>query len=225
MAKIDIEIADLESILTNLRADHAPEEIQDMENDLRQFRYIQALWNKFKSAPVGQDGLLAKPLYFCDENDVTVIAAFPIGSSTEGVQKWFEQRFAISCDELFGETDATPNTPAANPASNPAPLAINIAALPFMLIEVIEREIQEPMFFPTHEAAEAHMRERFKEMADVTDEEIAGLDNDSGVIVVDEDVYLGESFACCEDYGQNYDWRIFDLTDPDCVAMPESEKA
>lgn len=38
MAKIDIEIADLESILTNSIADHAPEEIQDMENDLRQLR-------------------------------------------------------------------------------------------------------------------------------------------------------------------------------------------
>lgn len=222
MAKIDIEIADLESILTNSRADHAPEEIQDMENDMRQLRYIQTLWNKFKSAPVDQDGLLSKPLYFCDENDVIVISAFPIGSSTEAIQKWFEQRFAISCDELFGETDAAPNTPAASPASNPKPLAANIAALPFMLIEVIEREIQEPMFFSTHEAAETHMRERFKEMAGVTDEEIAGLDNDSGTIIVDEDVYLGEAFACCEDCGQNYDWRIFDLTNPDHVITPEN---
>lgn len=222
MAKIDIEIADLESILTNSRADHAPEEIQDMENDLRQLRYIQALWNKFKSAPVDQNGLLSKPLYFCDENDVVVISAFPIGSSTEAIQKWFEQRFAISCDELFGETDTAPDTPAASPASNPKPLAANIAALPFMLIEVIEREIQEPMFFPTHEAAEARMRERFKEMTSVTDEEIAELDIDSGTIIVDEDVYLCESFACCEDCGQNYDWRIFDLTNPDHVITPEN---
>lgn len=222
MAKIDIEIANLESILTNSEADHAPEEIQDMENDLRQLRYIQTLWNKFKSVPVDQDGLLSKPLYFCDENDVVVISAFPIGSSTEAIQKWFKQRFAISCDELFGETDAAQYASAANPTPSPAPLAANIAALPFMLIEVIEREIQEPMFFPTHEAAEAHMRERFKEMAGVTDEEIAGLDIDSGTIIVDEDVYLGEAFACCEDCGQNYDWRIFDLTNPDHVITPEN---
>lgn len=96
MSKLQIEIANLESILVNCRDDHTPEELKEMEEDLAQYSYVQGLWEKYlglaKSA-----GSILEPFH-PDGPDGTPSATervFPAGVPCLDVLRWFESRFAI----------------------------------------------------------------------------------------------------------------------------------
>lgn len=83
-----------------------------------------------------------------------------------------------------------------------------------ILIEVIEQCISEPMFFDTWKEAEHEMLERFKNVMGLTDEDLENAeesDTVEGLRLIDEDTWFKESQARCERYGNNYDWRIFEV--------------
>lgn len=61
----------------------------------------------------------------------------------------------------------------------------------YMLIEVMEREISEPEYFDTHDAAHDEMCRRVAEV----------YDNENAVVL--------EDIAWAERYGKNFDWKIF----------------
>ena len=65
----------------------------------------------------------------------------------------------------------------------------------YMLIEVMEREISEPEYFDTHDAAHDEMCRRVAEVYDISPDEV-------------KESYL-EDIAWAERYGKNFDWKIF----------------
>lgn len=64
----------------------------------------------------------------------------------------------------------------------------------YMLIEVMEREISEPEYFDTHDAAHDEMCRRVAEVYDISP---------------DENAVVLEDIAWAERYGKNFDWKIF----------------
>ena len=70
----------------------------------------------------------------------------------------------------------------------------------YMLIEVMEREISEPEYFDTHDAAHDEMCRRVAEVYDISPDEV-------------KESYLeGEDLnenAVVLEYGKNFDWKIF----------------
>lgn len=72
-----------------------------------------------------------------------------------------------------------------------------------MLVEVVEREIQEPIVFESYEEAYAEMRSRFCAVTGISEDEADGYSDDN------YDTCLGEYKAFTEKYGNNYDWAIF----------------
>ena len=73
----------------------------------------------------------------------------------------------------------------------------------FVLIEVVEREISDPMYFDTFEEAHAKMEECFFEANGCDPENYEPEDLD-GV--------LGERLAWCENANHdNCDWKIFEI--------------
>lgn len=90
-----------------------------------------------------------------------------------------------------------------------------------ILVEVIERCIEPPMFFDTWEAARQEMIARFKDVLGLTDDDLDEAredaeDDDYGegvvcnVVEFDEDTGFSDEAAWCEVLGQNYDWKIFE---------------
>lgn len=92
----------------------------------------------------------------------------------------------------------------------------------FLLLEVIERDIQEPVSFPSREEAHAAMIKQLKDVMGLTDEDIQNADICESPIIdtktgksccttmcIDDETYFGNWHASCERCGQNYDWRIF----------------
>lgn len=69
----------------------------------------------------------------------------------------------------------------------------------YVLLEVIEREISVPEFFDTYEAAYTKMKDYVLEAAGVSE-----LDDAS-----DFDIDNNEAWG--ERYGQNFDWKIFEV--------------
>lgn len=77
----------------------------------------------------------------------------------------------------------------------------------YMLIEVKEREISEPEYFDTHDAAHDEMCRRVAEVYDISPDEVKesyleGEDLNDNAVVLDD-------IAWAERYGKNFDWKIF----------------
>jgi hypothetical protein len=80
-------------------------------------------------------------------------------------------------------------------------------AMKYMLIEVMEREISEPEYFDTHDAAHDEMCRRVAEVYDISPDEVKesyleGEDLNDNAVVLDD-------IAWAERYGKNFDWKIF----------------
>ena len=83
-----------------------------------------------------------------------------------------------------------------------------------VLIEVIEQEISEPAFFNSAEAAKAEMLKRLKDAASLTDDDLEKAERPyegCSAVYVDENTFFDAASARCEVYGNNHDWRIFEL--------------
>lgn len=84
----------------------------------------------------------------------------------------------------------------------------------YILVEVIERNISVPEFFPTHEAAHKAMLEKFKEAMGLNDEDLAEAEpikSVDGGFKIDGDCCFAWWNAYGERHGQNFDWKIFEL--------------
>lgn len=79
----------------------------------------------------------------------------------------------------------------------------------YLLVEVIERDISIPEYFNTYEEAYAKMCEYFSEARGVAIDEIRGE--------LDEDICITENTAWTERYGQNFDWKIFQVNDDGAI--------
>lgn len=77
----------------------------------------------------------------------------------------------------------------------------------YMLIEVMEREISEPEYFDTHDAAHDEMCRRVAEVYDISIDEVkeSYLEGED----LNENAVVLEDIAWAERYGKNYDWKIF----------------
>lgn len=100
MAKIPIEIADLESILLNFRQDHTEEEIKGMEEDLARLNYIHDLWMQFGDIPMDPETeCLEEPFVVHYQFGDGIHTTFPTGTFREDIWHWFEETFCISVAE------------------------------------------------------------------------------------------------------------------------------
>lgn len=84
----------------------------------------------------------------------------------------------------------------------------------YVLIEVIEREISVPEFFPTYEAAHKAMMKKFKEAMGLDDEDLAEaepVERVDGGFKIDDDCCFTQWNAYGEHHGQNFDWQIFEV--------------
>lgn len=99
MAKIDIQIADLESILTNFQKDHTEKEIAEMESDLARCRHIKDLWLKFGDIPMNPDTECMETDFIPRTTNGIMMAKFPSGTHREDIWHWFEEEFNISVAE------------------------------------------------------------------------------------------------------------------------------
>lgn len=77
----------------------------------------------------------------------------------------------------------------------------------YMLIEVMEREISEPEYFDTHDAAHDEMCRRVAEVYDISPDEVkeSYLEGED----LNENAVVLEDIAWAERYGKNFDWKIF----------------
>lgn len=77
----------------------------------------------------------------------------------------------------------------------------------YMLIEVMEREISEPEYFDTHDAAHDEMCRRVAEVYDISIDEVkeSYLEGED----LNENAVVLEDIAWAERYGKNFDWKIF----------------
>lgn len=101
MAKIDIEIADLESILTNFRQDHTEEEIRDMEADLARYNHIKKLWQEFGDIPMDPETECLESEFIPCAINGTALYRFPSGTHREDIWYWFEEEFNLSVAEYL----------------------------------------------------------------------------------------------------------------------------
>ena len=79
----------------------------------------------------------------------------------------------------------------------------------YALIEVIEREISAPDFFESEEDAQAEMLRRLAEALGVKTEDVSMLHE--GGDEYDPGTGIMKDAAWTEQYGTNYDWKIFAL--------------
>lgn len=98
MAKIAIDIADLESILTNFKHEHTPDEIVAMEHDLRRLRRIQDLWDSLEDTPINPETeCIDAPFTVKDQSGHTsATKTFPAGTHRKEIWHWFENTFHVS---------------------------------------------------------------------------------------------------------------------------------
>lgn len=82
----------------------------------------------------------------------------------------------------------------------------------FALIEVVEREIDKPTFFNTHEEAYNEMLGRLATVLNVSVEELKEYDTTSDEYIDnDYDTGFTRDSAWTEKLGENYDWRIHEV--------------
>ena len=78
----------------------------------------------------------------------------------------------------------------------------------FMLMYCCERDMENPMFFDTQEQAYEFMCGELAEVKGMTIEEIMNLRYDDDY---EGDIGITETTAWTERFGNNHDWKIFDL--------------
>lgn len=78
----------------------------------------------------------------------------------------------------------------------------------YMLMEVIERDISEPVTFSSLELAQAEMARRFGMRMEMNCSDYDGIRAELGED--DYDNYLGPNKAFGEMHGQNFDWKVFE---------------
>lgn len=78
----------------------------------------------------------------------------------------------------------------------------------WMLVCCYERDIEEPQFFETYEEAYEQMRMEFLAMLGWKEEELEEMLIESG-----DECGLVKMAAWAERYGNNCDWKIFNLTE------------
>jgi len=78
----------------------------------------------------------------------------------------------------------------------------------YMLMEVIERDISEPVTFNSLELARAEMARRFGKRMEMECSDYDGIRAELGED--DYDNYLGPNKAFGEMHGQNFDWKILE---------------
>ena len=131
MSKLQIEIADLESILANHADEHDPDELALMEEDLEQYRYLQGLWEQYEAVPKSDDGLsMLAPFrpYGPDGIPSTTERSFEAGAPVGDVLSWFQSRFCVDVREDLGYDGPWDREPAAVPQDG-APSPEQIAAV------------------------------------------------------------------------------------------------
>ena len=84
----------------------------------------------------------------------------------------------------------------------------------FILTETVEREIHQPEFFQTHEQAHYEMCSRFAAVLGVSVQQVLDTYNRDREHCVDDQYNSGitENSAWTEQYGNNFDWKIFDIS-------------
>ena len=93
----------------------------------------------------------------------------------------------------------------------------------FLLIEVVDRDIQEPAVFPSKKEAHDAMMQELKSVMKPTNEDIRNADvydspfvnDETGKpyetgMYIDDGIFFSDWHASCEQYGQNYNWFIFE---------------
>lgn len=85
----------------------------------------------------------------------------------------------------------------------------------FMLVGCMERDIQNPMFFDTYEQVFEKMCEQFGDVWKMTVAEVKEkfCDIPDDEFDPDGDGFVGHYSAFTERYGNNYDWKIFSVSD------------
>lgn len=103
MGKLQIEIANLESVLSNCRDDHTPEELAEMEEDLAQYTYLNGLWESFKAVPKAGSRILTE-FHPTGPDGVPspTERRFPKGVPVQDVLDWFQTRFCIDVRDDLG---------------------------------------------------------------------------------------------------------------------------
>lgn len=99
MAHIDIEIADLESILTNFTENHSQEEIKEMERELKRYMHIKNLWEEFGDIPMDPETECLELPFTPKNPDGKTITVFPERTHREEIWRWFEEYFDLSIAE------------------------------------------------------------------------------------------------------------------------------
>lgn len=97
----------------------------------------------------------------------------------------------------------------------------------FILTETVEREIHQPEFFQTHEQAHYEMCSRLAAVLGVSVQQVLDTYNRDPEHCVDDQYSSGitENSAWTECYGNNFDWKIFDITaDMTYIHAPGIEK-
>ncbi len=99
MAKIDVDIADLESILVNCSQDRTEAELKALMTNLEWLRYVSRVWQSISSAPTRPDGKLAGNLVIPYPHGGRVRRGFTAGTPMADVRLWFEATFRISIQD------------------------------------------------------------------------------------------------------------------------------
>lgn len=83
----------------------------------------------------------------------------------------------------------------------------------FILTETVEREIHQPEFFQTHEQAHYEMCSRLAAVHDVPVQQILERYSWDPENCINDESGLTENAAWTERYGNNFDWKIFDISE------------
>ena len=79
----------------------------------------------------------------------------------------------------------------------------------YILVECIEREINTPASFDTHEKASEEMRKRMAEVLHVEPEELEKIEEEGDYEI---GISCDDNAAWINDYHHNnYDWKIFEM--------------
>lgn len=78
-----------------------------------------------------------------------------------------------------------------------------------MLLETVEQNISDPVFFTTWEAAHIEMLSRLKKAAGLSADDIENAGDLDGMRIIDDETWFSDDRARCEAHGENYDWRIY----------------
>lgn len=103
MSKLHDEIVNLEAILENDQGEHDPNDLQAMEEDLAQFRYVETLWETFSAIPKTDGKLQAGFVpYGPDGTPLPEGPTFPAGCPEGTVLSWFGNHFCVDPREDLG---------------------------------------------------------------------------------------------------------------------------